>query len=220
MPEESPLVRQWILLRTLSSRHYGATIKELAEEMAVSEKTIRRYLQTFQEAGFPLVEVEGEFGRKTWRLTRDKNQPPLSFTFDEAVALHLGQRCWPALRSGTRHRGHPRRSSPRWVTVPKHGTRDAPQEGASGPLYTSRGAVRRPRDFVHLRVNTLQESASMGPRRFGPWRKRIPGVDGERQNLETRALLPSKRVNEAPLCPDSFLLVDAVTFPYEPEVES
>jgi len=92
MPEESPLVRQWILLRTLCSRHYGATVKELAEEMAVSEKTIRRYLQTFQEAGFPLLEVEGEFGRKTWRLTTDKNQPPLSFTFDEAVALHLGRR--------------------------------------------------------------------------------------------------------------------------------
>ncbi|HDY66059.1 MAG TPA: hypothetical protein ENH84_07510 [Phycisphaerae bacterium] len=34
MPEESPLVRQWILLRTLGSRHYGATVKELAEEMA------------------------------------------------------------------------------------------------------------------------------------------------------------------------------------------
>ena len=92
MPEESPLVRQWILLRTLCSRHYGATVKELAEEMAVSEKTIRRYLQTFQEAGFPLIEIEGEFGRKTWRMTTDNNQPPLSFTFDEAVALHLGRR--------------------------------------------------------------------------------------------------------------------------------
>jgi len=92
MPEESPLVRQWILLRTLSSRHYGATVKELAVEMAVSEKTIRRYLQTFQEAGFPLEEVEGEFGRKNWRMTASKNGPPLSFTFDEAVALHLGRR--------------------------------------------------------------------------------------------------------------------------------
>ena len=33
MPEESPLVRQWILLRTLCARRYGATVKEVAQEM-------------------------------------------------------------------------------------------------------------------------------------------------------------------------------------------
>jgi len=42
MTDESPLVRQWILLRTLCARRYGATVKEMAEEMQVSEKTIRR----------------------------------------------------------------------------------------------------------------------------------------------------------------------------------
>ena len=42
MPEESPLVRQWILLRTLCAKHHGATVKEMTEEMAVSDKTIRR----------------------------------------------------------------------------------------------------------------------------------------------------------------------------------
>ncbi len=50
----SPLVRQCVLLRTLCARHYGVSVKELAGELSVSGKTIRRDLHTFQEAGFPL----------------------------------------------------------------------------------------------------------------------------------------------------------------------
>ena len=92
MAQESPLLRQWILLRALSTRHYGMTVKEMAEEIGAGEKTVRRYLQTFQEAGFPLDEVGGEFGRKTWRLTTENGQPALSFTFEEAAALYLGRR--------------------------------------------------------------------------------------------------------------------------------
>ena len=53
MTEESPLVRQWILLRMLSGRHHGATVKEMVEEMGVSEKTIRRDLESFQQATLP-----------------------------------------------------------------------------------------------------------------------------------------------------------------------
>ena len=60
MPEESPLVRQWILLRTLCSRHFGATVKEMSQEMGVSDKTIRRDLETFQKAGFPLEDFCAE----------------------------------------------------------------------------------------------------------------------------------------------------------------
>ena len=54
MSEDSALIRQWRLLKLLSSRHYGATVKELAEEMRVNEKTIRRDLQTFEQVGFAL----------------------------------------------------------------------------------------------------------------------------------------------------------------------
>jgi hypothetical protein len=35
MNDESPLIRQWILLKTLASRKYGATVKELAQEAGV-----------------------------------------------------------------------------------------------------------------------------------------------------------------------------------------
>ncbi len=91
MPSDSPLVRQWILLRTLCARRYGSTVKELAEEMDVSEKTIRRDLDTFLTAGFPLEETVGDFGRKSWIISQAKHQPDIGFTFDEAIALYLGR---------------------------------------------------------------------------------------------------------------------------------
>ena len=91
MPEQSPLVRQWILLRTLCARRYGATVKEMAQEMGVSDKTIRRDLETFQKAGFPLQETVGDYGRKRWRIDPARAQPGLFFTFDEAIALYLGR---------------------------------------------------------------------------------------------------------------------------------
>jgi hypothetical protein len=84
MSEEPPLVRQWVLLRLLSGRRFGVTIKEMAQEMGVSDKTIRRDLETFEQAGFPLQVQIGEFGRKTWRL-EGNSQPGLAFTFDEAI---------------------------------------------------------------------------------------------------------------------------------------
>jgi proteasome accessory factor B len=92
MSEQAALLRQWILLKALSSRHYGATVKELAEEVGVSLKTIRRDLETFQAAGFPLEETVEDFGRKKWRLDPAKFQAGLSFAFDEAIALYLGRR--------------------------------------------------------------------------------------------------------------------------------
>ncbi len=92
MSKTPPLVRQWILLRTLCTRRYGITIRELSAEMGVGEKTIRRDLEAFQAAGFLLAETVGQFGRKSYRIDQDKNQPGMSFAFDEAIALYLGRR--------------------------------------------------------------------------------------------------------------------------------
>jgi predicted DNA-binding transcriptional regulator YafY len=92
MAEQLPLVRQWILLRTLCSRRYGVTVKDMVHELNVSEKTIRRDLETFQAAGFPLKETVGEFGRKQWHIEPDKAEPGLNFAYDEAIALYLGRR--------------------------------------------------------------------------------------------------------------------------------
>jgi len=92
MPGQNSLVRQWTLLRILCCRRMGATVKELAQEAGVNEKTIRRDLETFQTAGFPLEETVGPHGRKTYRLSPTAAQPPLGFPLDEAMALYLGQR--------------------------------------------------------------------------------------------------------------------------------
>ena len=92
MNDDSALIRQWRLLKVLSSRHFGATVKELAEEMKVNEKTIRRDLQTFEQVGFPLEESVGERGRKTWKVCGSKDQPELNFALDEALALYMGRR--------------------------------------------------------------------------------------------------------------------------------
>ncbi|MBM4091901.1 MAG: WYL domain-containing protein [Planctomycetes bacterium] len=91
MTQESPLVRQWILLRLLSARHHGASVKEMADEAGVSVKTIRRDLEAFQQAGFPLAEVVEDHGRKKWRVGPDRNQPGLSFSLDEVIALYLAR---------------------------------------------------------------------------------------------------------------------------------
>lgn len=92
MPEQPPLVRQWILLRLLSSRRLGLTVREAAEELGVNQRTIRRDLQCFEQAGFPLEEIGQGHGRKAWRLLPGASQQPLGFAYDEALALYLGRR--------------------------------------------------------------------------------------------------------------------------------
>lgn len=91
MRDERSLRRQWILLRALSSRRIGLTVREMAAEVGAAEKTIRRDLALFRRVGFPLEESVGEYGRKTWRIASVGGQPP-SFGFDEAAALYLGGR--------------------------------------------------------------------------------------------------------------------------------
>ena len=92
MSDQLPLVRQWLLLRMLCSHQHGLTVKAMASELEVSEKTIRRDVETFQQVGFPVEEISQDHGRKAWRIAPAKNQPGLSFAFDEALALYLGRR--------------------------------------------------------------------------------------------------------------------------------
>jgi proteasome accessory factor B len=92
MTRSTPLVRQWLLLKTLASRHYGATVQELAQELEVHEKTIRRDLAFFSQIGFPLHQQNGRHGRKTWRIATPAGATDISFALDEALALYLGRR--------------------------------------------------------------------------------------------------------------------------------
>lgn len=91
MATESPLVRQWLLLKHLSSSADGHTVPGLATEMEVSEKTIRRDLGTLQDAGFPIEAQTGAYGRKTYRIAAAAHRPDIGFTFDEALALYMAR---------------------------------------------------------------------------------------------------------------------------------
>ena len=90
--DESALHRQWVLLKSLSSRRYGLTVREMAADLGVNVKTVRRDLDLFRAVGFPLEATVGERGRKTWQLAAASGQPPLGFGFDEVAALYLGRR--------------------------------------------------------------------------------------------------------------------------------
>lgn len=92
MADTQPLVRQWLLLRMLTSRRQGVSVRELSEELGVVQKTIRRDLQTLARVGFPLAENTGEFGRKFWSLANGEACPDLQFDLMEALSLYLGRR--------------------------------------------------------------------------------------------------------------------------------
>jgi predicted DNA-binding transcriptional regulator YafY len=92
MPDELPLARQWNLLRILGARHYGVTVREMAQETRVTEKTIRRDLDLFAKLSFPLEKTVGDRGRQTWKLAAGWGPPQLKFSFDEGVALFLCRR--------------------------------------------------------------------------------------------------------------------------------
>jgi len=92
MAEQSTLLRQWSMLRVLGARHLGVTVRLLADEVEVCDKTIRRDLATLQTAGFPIEETRGDFGRKSYHLDLRRGAPNLAFTLDESLALYLGRR--------------------------------------------------------------------------------------------------------------------------------
>jgi predicted DNA-binding transcriptional regulator YafY len=92
MRDDASLIRQLLLLRALSARRHGMSLREMAREMGVGERTIKRDLDRFARIGAPLVESNGERGRKTWRLSDNGRMPPLSLSYDETVVLYLGRR--------------------------------------------------------------------------------------------------------------------------------
>ena len=91
MYDEPSLTRHLMLIRTLTARRFGVTVKDLAHELGVTEKTIRRDFLRLKKCGFPLVESTEDHGRKTWRVTNDGKLPPLTFAIDEAVVLYLAR---------------------------------------------------------------------------------------------------------------------------------
>jgi predicted DNA-binding transcriptional regulator YafY len=91
MTEDPQITRHWNLLRMLGTRRLGVAVRELARELGVADRTIRRDLDFLRRMGVPLEERTGDHGRKTWRLGDAWSKPPLHFDFEEAAALFLGR---------------------------------------------------------------------------------------------------------------------------------
>lgn len=96
MQDQIPMMRQWLLLRTLTARRQGVTVAELATDLGVSVKTIRRDLILLKQLGFPLAESVQEHGKKTWRVKEDWASTAVPFALDEALALQLARRALDA----------------------------------------------------------------------------------------------------------------------------
>tara|TARA_R110002072_G_scaffold303140_1_gene495598 strand:- start:84630 stop:85700 length:1071 start_codon:yes stop_codon:yes gene_type:complete len=84
-----PLARQWRIVKLLSGPN-GFSLDELASELGVSIKSIRRDLNELREADIPFAESTGPHGKKTWRLDMSRSVPT-NFNFDEIAALYFGR---------------------------------------------------------------------------------------------------------------------------------
>ncbi len=98
MPRGDQLLRQWNLLRLLQGRGEGVTLREMATEFDVAERTIQRDIEMLEEAGFPLEHQVDDANRRHWRLPHDFfRNGPIVLTPTEAVSLTLAERLFGAL---------------------------------------------------------------------------------------------------------------------------
>ena len=79
--------RLFQIVQLLKSRRL-TTAADLAEELEVSTRTVYRDVQDLLESGVP---IEGEAG-VGYRLSKDYELKPMTFTVDEIEALVLGAR--------------------------------------------------------------------------------------------------------------------------------
>jgi predicted DNA-binding transcriptional regulator YafY len=86
------VIRQWMLLRALCASRTGHSVRELAEQFSVSDKSIRRDLEALSSAGFHLKETTEDHGRKRWRIDGSQSAPLPELYPSEAAALYLGRR--------------------------------------------------------------------------------------------------------------------------------
>ena len=82
----SPAGRVLALLERVQERP-GLTASRLAEDLGVSERTVRRYVTTLQDLGIPVEAERGRYGGH--RLRPGYRMPPLMLSTDEAVAITL-----------------------------------------------------------------------------------------------------------------------------------
>jgi predicted DNA-binding transcriptional regulator YafY len=86
------ITRQWEIIRTLEHATYGKSIRALAEQAGVTQRTVRRDLEVLEAAGFAL-EQKIIAGEKRWRLDRRSFSGLLErgLSVSELCALYLSR---------------------------------------------------------------------------------------------------------------------------------
>ncbi|MEU3369058.1 WYL domain-containing protein [Streptomyces sp. NPDC006660] len=82
-----PTARVLTLLELLQSSG-TRTVAELAGQLGVDERTVRRYVQHLLELDVPVISVRGRYGG--YRLAPGYRMPPLMLNDEEALAVLLG----------------------------------------------------------------------------------------------------------------------------------
>ncbi|MFN9050448.1 MAG: helix-turn-helix transcriptional regulator, partial [Planctomyces sp.] len=90
MSDSVQLLRQWKLLQRLSDEQDGVLLSQLASELAVSTRTVRRDLSVLQAAGFPLSEQLGGRGVKRWRM--QSLSPQLQVGYADLISVMMSRR--------------------------------------------------------------------------------------------------------------------------------
>jgi predicted DNA-binding transcriptional regulator YafY len=85
MPQ--PTTRVLALLELLQSRAITGGA-ELARELEVDRRTLRRYIVTLEELGIPIVTTQGRYGG--YQVVPGFKMPPMIFSDEEALALAVG----------------------------------------------------------------------------------------------------------------------------------
>ncbi len=98
MTKPRAVVRQWTLLRILTQQKNGLSIAEMAKQMAVNERTIRRDINLFVQAGVPLRETVGRRGKKSWRVDDRNSLAMPAYSIDEAFACCVAEHLLSPLR--------------------------------------------------------------------------------------------------------------------------
>ena len=155
MPQ--PTTRVLALLELLQARP-GLRGAELADRLAVDERTVRRYVAALVELGIPVRADRGRYGG--YRLHPGFKLPPLMLTDDEAVAVVLGLQVAERLGVAT---GPARESAlakiERVLPVP---LRDRVQALRDALDFTTPARAPTPAQAAHLLA--LGEAASRGHR--------------------------------------------------------
>jgi predicted DNA-binding transcriptional regulator YafY len=86
------VIRQWKLLNSLQHSRLGRTVDDLAQELGVVTRTIRRDLSQLQEAGFPLEQKVTDT-RRAWVLNADvfAGLVAAGLTLSELCALYFSK---------------------------------------------------------------------------------------------------------------------------------